>query len=187
MSSTCSGTSMNVALVTTAWLMDHLGDANIRLSMHAYETPAMRPPAAQEEFAARHIPGAVFFDVDRIADQSTSLPHMISSEAEFGQLVSALGISNDDFVVVYDAGNYSGAPRAWWMFRLYGHAGVKVLDGGLKKWLAEGRPVDDAIVTSRAGNFAARFDARGVRRLDQILANLDLGGAGGRCPCARKI
>lgn len=160
-------------LVSTAWLAERLDDPRLRVVDASYKMPAMRPPTAREDYAARHIPGAVFFDVDVVADQASSLPHMIPTAEEFARHVGTLGIADDSQVVVYDAGTYLGAPRAWWMFRLFGHDDVKVLDGGLKKWMAEGRPVDAAPVLPRPASFTARFAPAGVRRLDQMVANLD--------------
>src|SRR5690606_15855990 len=116
------------------------------------------PPTTAEDYAARHIPGAVFFDVDAIADRSSSLPHMLPSPEQFARDAGNLGIGNDDLVIIYDRGDYMGAPRAWWMFGVFGHDRVRVLDGGLKTWLAEGGAVDDHPVISAPKTYRAQFD-----------------------------
>src|ERR1700759_704096 len=95
-----------------------------------------RDPAA--EFAARHIPGAAFFDIDGIADHATDLPHMLPPPDQFARYAGRLGIGNDDTVIVYDGAGVFSAPRVWWMFLAMGHDKVAVLDGGLPKWQAEG-------------------------------------------------
>jgi thiosulfate/3-mercaptopyruvate sulfurtransferase len=160
-------------LVSTDWLAAHLQDPKLRLIDATYKMPAMRPPSAFEDYSASHLPGAAFFDVDSISDRANPLPHMIPSPEEFARHAAALGIDDDSSLVIYDAGNYMGGPRAWWMFRLYGFANVRLLDGGLKKWLAEGRPVESGAVAPRAGNLTSRFEAGRVRRREQLVANLD--------------
>jgi thiosulfate/3-mercaptopyruvate sulfurtransferase len=129
-------------------------------------------PTARENYGREHIPSAVFFDIDDIAEPGTSLPHMIPSPDRFAQKVGALGIGDDDKVVVYDTAGLSSAGRAWWMLRMFGHRDVALLDGGLPKWKAEGRPVTAAIPTPAARRFTARFDAAMVRDKAAVLANL---------------
>lgn len=164
---------MSDPLVSTQWLRAHLADPDVRIVDAAYRMPAMRPPTAAEEYAARHIPGAVFFDVDRVADRSTPLPHMLPPPEQFARDVGALGIGNDDLVVIYDRGDYMGAPRAWWMFGAFGHDRVKVLDGGLKKWIAEGGAVESKAVTPALKTYRARFDATRVRGLEEVRTNVE--------------
>lgn len=126
-------------LVSTQWLADHLGDTDVKIIDGSWRMPGQG--AAIENYNAQHIPGAVFFDIDAIADTQTHLPHMLPSREEFAEAVSALGISNDDRIVVYDEKGLFSAARVWWTFRAMGHEQVAVLDGGLPRWLAEGRPV----------------------------------------------
>jgi thiosulfate/3-mercaptopyruvate sulfurtransferase len=164
---------MSDPLVSTSWLREHLIDSDVRIVDAAYRMPAMRPPTATEEYAARHIPGAVFFDVDVIADRTSSLPHMLPQADQFARDVGGLGIGNDDLVVIYDRGDYMGAPRAWWMFGVFGHDRVKVLDGGLKKWLAESGAVESASVTLTPKVFQARFNEKRVRGLDDVRRNVE--------------
>src|SRR5437899_3519724 len=134
------------ALVGSDWLAAHLGDANLRVADASFKLPGISPTARQD-YDRGHIPGAVFFDIDDIAQPGTDLPHMIPSPDLFARKMEALGIGDDDRVVVYDSVGLSSAGRAWWMLRLFGHPGVALLDGGLPKWRAEGRPIDNATPT----------------------------------------
>jgi thiosulfate/3-mercaptopyruvate sulfurtransferase len=115
----------------------------------------------------------VFFDVDAVSDHSVSLPHMYPDADQFARDIAALGISSDDTVVAYDAGGWVAAPRAWWMFLSYGHANVKVLDGGLKKWKAEGRAIETGKSSPKPGTFSATLDKSYIRSKAQVVANLD--------------
>ena len=159
-------------LVSTEWLNAHLADPDLRVLDAAYRMPAMRPPTAREEYAQRHIPGAAFFDIDAVADQASALPHMLPSADQFAHDVGALGITNDDLVGICDGGDYMGAPRAWWMFAAFGHARVKVLDGGLKKWIADGHAVSAEAVAPHPRAYRARLEEARVRRIAQLEANL---------------
>jgi thiosulfate/3-mercaptopyruvate sulfurtransferase len=159
------------ALVSTEWLAAHLNDAHVVVADATYHLPtAKRDPEA--EYRAAHIPGAVFFDVDGISDHGNPLPHMIPSSAEFAAAMEKLGIGNDSFVVVYDTYGLMSAARAWWMLRIFGHDKVAVLNGGLPKWKAEGRPVDGKPVTPKAAKFTARFKPEMVRLKGQVLSNV---------------
>jgi thiosulfate/3-mercaptopyruvate sulfurtransferase len=117
----------------------------------------------------------VFFDVDAVSDHANPLPHMFPSAEQFGRDVGALGICNADTVVVYDAGGWLAAPRAWWMFLSYGHSNVRVLDGGLRKWRTEGRPVQSGEVTTKPSSFKATYDPKRVRGIEQMIANVESG------------
>jgi thiosulfate/3-mercaptopyruvate sulfurtransferase len=164
-------TTTNDPLVSTDWLAAHLGDANVKVIDASYKMPGITPPA-RDDYLKAHIPGAVFFDVDAVSDHTNSLPHMFPSGEQFGRDVGALGVGNGDMVVVYDAGGWIAGPRAWWMFLSYGHTNVRVLNGGLKKWRAEGRPVEGGAVTPKSATFKAAFDARRVRSMQQMIANI---------------
>ena len=111
----------------------------------SFYLPALKRDAAAE-YLAGHIPGAVCFDIDAIADHSNPLPHMLPSAEQFAHEVGALGIGEDDTIVVYDGIGLGGAPRVWWTFRLFGAEQVFILDGGLPKWKAEGRPLEAGAV-----------------------------------------
>ena len=129
-------------------------------------------PLPKDDYLASHLPGAVFFDVDAVSDHSNPLPHMFPSAEQFGRDVGGLGIGNDDTVVLYDAGGWVAAPRAWWMFLSFGHNNVRILNGGLKKWVAEGRKVEKGEVTPKPATFKAVFDARRTRSMQQLIENL---------------
>lgn len=164
---------MSDPLVSTAWLHEHLGDDDVHVIDASYRMPGMRPPLTVDDYKERHIPGAVFLDIDVVADRESSLPHMLPPPAIFAREIGALGIGNDDLVVIYDRGDYMGAPRAWWMFGAFGHARVKVLDGGLKKWMADGYPVNADAVLSAAKAYHVEFDETRVRRIDQMKRNVE--------------
>ena len=159
-------------LVTTDWLAAHIDDPDIKIVDASFKLPGVTPLPI-DDYLAAHIPDAVFFDVDAVSDHSVPLPHMYPDAAQFSRDVAALGISSSDTVVVYDSGGWVAAPRAWWMFLSFGHRDVQVLDGGLKKWKAEGRPTHSGKVVPKPGKFQARLDPDFVRSKQQLLANLD--------------
>ena len=160
------------ALVSTEWLAAHLSSPDVRIVDGSFYLPAQkRDPKA--EFAQQHIAGAVYFDIDEIADSSSPLPHMLPSPEKFSARVRKLGLGDGVRIVVYDGGNMMAAARVWWMFRVFGHEDIAVLDGGLPKWLAEGRPVDDEAVIPRERHFTARMNTLLVRDLAQMRANID--------------
>lgn len=162
-------------IVTDAWLAEHLDDPAVRIVDATWYMPGQNKDQ-RAEHAARHIPGALFFDIDDVAQPDTApLPHMVPDEARFAAKAGALGIGNDTLVVAYDASGVAGAAvRVWWLFRLFGHDRVAVLDGGLPAWLAEGRPTDSGAVPLPAPRpFTARLRPHLLRRIDDIRANLD--------------
>jgi thiosulfate/3-mercaptopyruvate sulfurtransferase len=156
-------------LVGTEWLAAHLEDA--RVVDGTWHMPQLqRDP--RSEFVEAHIPGAVFFDIDGIADRASPLPHMLPSASQFARQVGDLGISNADLVVVYDARGVVSAARVWWTFRAFGHDRVVVLDGGLRKWRAEGRPVESGAATPAPRRFRARLRRTLVRDIEQMRRNV---------------
>jgi len=158
------------ALVETDWLADNL--ANVKVLDGSWYLPAQnRDPVA--EYAAGHLPGAQFFDIDAIADPGTDLPHMLPTAADFAKAVGAMGISNNDRVVVYDGIGLQSAARVWWEFRAFGHANVALLNGGLPKWQAEARPLETTTPVPKPATFAAKRDATILRTADQLLANVE--------------
>jgi len=162
-------------LVSTEWLAAHLSDADLRILDGSWWMPGTNHDA-QAEWRAAHIPGARFFDIDRIADTSRPLPHMLPSEKVFGEALLGLGIGEGHHVVVYDAAGVFSAPRVWWTFRAFGFGAVSVLDGGLPKWRREGRLVESGPVPSPAQPailFMPCLDRRWVRSLDEMRANID--------------
>jgi thiosulfate/3-mercaptopyruvate sulfurtransferase len=164
-------TSTTDPLVSTEWLAAHINDANVKVVDATFKMPGVLP-LPKDDYLKSHIPGAVFFDVDAVSDHSNPLPHMFPDAAQFGRDVGGLGIGNGDTVVVYDSGGWVAAPRAWWMFLAFGHTNVRVLNGGLKKWVAEGRKVEGGQVTPKPATFKASFDGRRVRSIEQMIANV---------------
>lgn len=158
-------------LVSTAWLAEHLDDPRVKVLDGTYHLPTAKRDAGAE-FLERHVPGAVRFDIDDVCDPTDPLPHMIPSPERFAEKVSALGISNADTVVVYDVYGLQSAARTWWMFRLFGHDAVAVLDGGLPKWIAEGRKLADGAAAPKPASFTAGFRPELVRSRDDVLNNI---------------
>ncbi len=158
-------------LVSTQWLAVHIDDANVKVLDATFKLPGVLP-LPKDDYLAAHLPGAVFFDVDAVSDHSNPLPHMYPTAEQFGRDVGLLGVSNADTVVVYDSGGWVAAPRAWWMFLSYGHSNVRILDGGLKKWKAEGRKVESGEVKAKPATFKASYDPRRVRSMEQMVANV---------------
>ena len=153
------------ALVSTGWLAERLGDPRVRPVDASWYLPAAGRNA-RAEYATAHVPGAVYFDLDAVSDRTSSLPHMLPGAAEFAAAMGALGLSDDDLLVVYDgSGTNLSAARAWWMFRAFGHEQVALLDGGIGKWRDEGRPVESGTVSLPPRQFTARLDAARVRDL----------------------
>lgn len=128
-------------LVSTDWLAGRLGAADVRI-VDATLPLVGQPGHGRDSYVAGHIPGAVFFDINAIADTSTDLPHMLPTPEAFATDAGALGLAPDATIVVYDAHGIYSAPRVWWTLRAMGYRQVFVLDGGLKKWRAEGRPIE---------------------------------------------
>ncbi|MGF1641177.1 MAG: 3-mercaptopyruvate sulfurtransferase [Rhodospirillales bacterium] len=168
---TATGYASPRALRTTAWLTEHLEDPRVRVLDGSFHLPGSGRDA-REEYRRQHIPGAGFFDIDGVCASDTDLPHMLPTADAFAVAAEALGIGNDDAVVVYDAPGSAAAARVWWTFRIFGHRDVAVLDGGLAKWLAEGRPVDDRPPNPRPTRYRARFDGALVRSRSELIANL---------------
>ncbi len=162
------------AVVDTDWLADHLSAPDVRVVDASYYLPH-EGLDGREEYEDQHIPGAVFFDIDDIADSASSLPHMLPAPEKFSSRVRKLGLGDGIRIVVYDQRGLFSAPRVWWTFRYFGHHDVAVLDGGLPKWLAEGRPVEDRNVTPGERHFTARVDGLMLRDRAQLLANMKTG------------
>ena len=163
-------------LKTPDWLAGELGKLNVVVVDASYYLPTQkRDPEA--EYLAAHIPGAVFFDLNAIADASTDLPHMLPGPDQFGAAVGALGIAETDTIVVYDATGLYSAPRVWWTFRIFGAKNVFVLDGGLPAWKAESRPVEAGAVKRPARTFKATMDTGAVAMVSDVQMALTDGSA----------
>ncbi|MDE2112568.1 MAG: 3-mercaptopyruvate sulfurtransferase [Alphaproteobacteria bacterium] len=158
-------------LVSTAKLAEILGQRNTRVADASWYLP-QTGRNAKAEYAAAHIPGAMFFDIDDLSDEASPYPHMLAPPAKFAERMNKLGLGNNDLIVVYDgAGIYSG-PRAWWMLRAMGHRNIFVLDGGLPAWRRESRPVDGRAVVSQARTFTPKPDKTILRDFAQMMENV---------------
>lgn len=158
-------------LVSTDWLAGELGGGDVRPVDGTWHMPQLRRDA-RREFVEAHIPGAAFFDIDAIADTSVDLPHMLPDPALFARAVGEMGIGDGDRVVVYDTRGVVSAARVWWMFRVFGHERVAVLDGGLRRWRAEGRPLGSGEPRPRPRPYTPRVRPELVRGLDEVRAAL---------------
>lgn len=160
-------------LISTAWLAAHLDAPDIVILDASWHLPSAGRDA-KAEFLAGHVPGARFFDIDATAEPNTTLPHMLPSPAKFASDMKKLGVGDGKKIVCYDAAGLFSAARCWWMFRVFGHDDVVVLDGGLPKWQRENRPLEDnppAPVQER--HFTPRFRASMVRALADVAKGLD--------------
>ena len=154
-------------LKSTDWLAEHLRDRDVAAVDASYFLPTQKRDA-HAEYSSGHIPGAVFFDIEAVSDHSTDLPHMLPGSTQFGEAVGALGIGDGDTVVVYDSQGLYSAARVWWTFRLFGAENVFVLDGGLPKWKAEGRPVETGETKRQPKQFHAEMDIEPVAMLADV-------------------
>jgi thiosulfate/3-mercaptopyruvate sulfurtransferase len=154
-------------LVSTDWLARRLGEPDLVVVDGSSYLPAHKRDAAAE-YLAGHIPGAVRFDVDAVADHSTPLPHMLPDAAQFAREVGALGIAERDTIVVYDGLGLFAAPRVWWTFRIFGARNVFILAGGLPKWKMEGRPTESGAVTRAPRTFRAVKNEAAVASLARV-------------------
>src|SRR5579872_4683173 len=157
-------------LKSTEWLADNLAKDNVVPVDGSYHLPTQSRDA-KAEYAAAHIPGAVFFDVNAVADTSTDLPHMLPGPDQFAKAAGALGISEKDTIVVYDVydgtGTYS-APRVWWTFRIFGAKNVFILDGGFPKWKQERRPTESGAGKRKPRTFRAEMDTGAVAMVSDV-------------------
>lgn len=162
--------------VSTDWLAAHLGEPGLGLIDASWHLPPTGRNGAAE-FRARHIPGAVFFDIDVIADASSGLPHMLPDPVAFSSAMRRLGLGDGMHMVVYDAHGLFAAARVWWTLRAFGVADVKILEGGLPKWVAEGRPLEEGVVERQPRHFTGRLDHSFVASLADVRRALATGAA----------
>jgi len=154
-------------LKSTEWLAGQLGKAGVSIVDGSYYLPTQTRDA-KAEYLAGHIPGAIFFDINAIADDSTDLPHMLPGPGQFAQAVGNLGITENDTIVVYDGSGFLSAPRVWWTFKIFGARNVFILDGGLPAWKQEGRPLDTGEVKRPSRSFNANMDTGAVAMLSDV-------------------
>jgi len=167
---------MTDPLVSTAWLAEHLRDPDLRV-VDATLPLVGQPGHGRDSYAAGHIPGALFFDINAIADTDTDLPHMLPSASAFAQAAGALGLDRKATIVVYDAHGIYSAPRVWWTLRVMAYPHVFVLDGGLKAWRAEGRVLETAETVPTPVEVEPAFDWRLVADLPHVSDVLSRGSA----------
>jgi len=163
-------------LVSTAWLAERLGDPGVRI-VDATLPLVGQPGHGRDSYLAGHIPGAVFFDINAIADLDTDLPHMLPTPQAFADAAGALGLGRDATIVVYDAHGIYSAPRVWWTLRVMGYPSVFVLDGGLKAWRAEGRMIELEVRTPSPVAVAPEPDPALVKSLAEVTGVLTDGSA----------
>ena len=159
------------SLVSTNWLAAHLNEADLKLVDSSWHMPATGR-SGRDEYLSAHIPGAVYFDIDAVADTANAAPHAIPSAAEFGAAMATLGIGRDDRIVVYDNSPLRTAARGWFMLRHFGAARVAILDGGFQKWLGEGRPTESGAPDPQPARFGA-VEGGSVVTKQQLLAGID--------------
>ena len=163
------------ALVTVEWLKEHLSDPSVVILDGTSHLPTTGRDG-DAEFADKHIPGALRFNIDAVSDKSNPLPHMLPSAEFFGESVGAMGISNEHRIVVYDVYGLQSAARTWWMFRVFGHSNVAVLHGGLPAWEAAGHPIESGLTQRSPSAFTAALNADLVRGVEDILSNVESQG-----------
>ena len=160
-------------LVETDWLASHLDAPDLVILDASMHLPTTKRNA-KAEYLDAHIPGALFFDIDDIADEASSLPHMLPSPTKFASRMKKMGVGDGMHIVTYDSEGLYSAARAWWMFRTMGHDEVRVLNGGLKKWKAEGRPLADGHPRQRTPrHFTPVYNAGLVRDANEVKALID--------------
>jgi len=160
-------------LVDTKWLKEHLEDNSVKVLDATWYLPSLKRDG-EAEFLEAHIPGSVHFNIDKIADTNSALPHMLPSEMQFSSQVEKLGISNFHNIIVYDKnGGFSAAARVWWMFRVFGHKNVSILNGGFVKWVFENRETESGQKNYEQVNYMADFNTNLVCSLDELVINLE--------------
>ncbi len=165
-----------IPFVSTAWLAEQHQNPGIRIVDGSWHLPPTGRKGA-EEYGTAHIPGAVFFDLDRVSDPASSLPHMLPKAEFFAEKVGAMGISEGDTIIVYDQLGLFTAARVAWMFKIYGARDVRIVEGGLPRWVAEGRPVTAEVSNPGTAVFAATLEAASVADLARVQASLRQGSA----------
>ncbi len=159
-------------LVSTEWLAEHLAAPDVRVADASWYLP-QAGRNARAEYHSAHIPGAVFFDIDDLSDETSSLPHMLPPAAKFASRMRQLGLGDGNLIVVYDGAGIYSAPRAWWMLRAMGHEEVAVLDGGFPKWKRERRAVEDLVPQPHPRHFTPRPNNALLRGFAQMVQNLE--------------
>jgi thiosulfate/3-mercaptopyruvate sulfurtransferase len=157
------------AFAETTWLADHLADPQVQVLDASWQMHG-GGRSALAEYLKSHIPGAGFFDLDRISDPASPYPHMLPSAEDFARHMGRLGLAESNRIVVYDTGGLHAAARAYWMFKVFSHDDVRILDGGLAKWQAEGRPLEAGETDVSPGHFSARLKLEMLASKGDVLA-----------------
>jgi thiosulfate/3-mercaptopyruvate sulfurtransferase len=193
------------SLVSTDWLAEHLGEPGLTIVDCSWHMPAAER-SGREEYLAAHIPGALFLDIDEVSDHSNPAPHMLPTPAEFSAAMEQIGIGSDQRIVLYDNSPIHTAARGWFTLRHFGAREIAILDGGLQKWVAEGRPTEAGEAQPRDASFeaierndviskqqilagpgCAVVDARGRGRFEATEPEPRPGIAGGHIPASRNL
>jgi thiosulfate/3-mercaptopyruvate sulfurtransferase len=159
------------AFLTTDFLAANLWNTHYKLVDASWFMPGSGRDA-RAEYLKTHLPNAVFFDLDDISDKKSPYPHMLPYIDIFGQKIGALGISNHDKIVLYDSQGLFSAPRAWWMFRVFGHEKTYILEGGLPKWISEAKPLQSGTVEVMPTRFNTNFNGTLYRHIEDVFNNL---------------
>ncbi|XP_069557508.1 3-mercaptopyruvate sulfurtransferase [Brachyistius frenatus] len=165
------------ALVSGPWLADAIRNKLVGPKLRILDSSWYLPKTKRDpkdEFAQTHITGSSFFDIDECCDKTSAFDHMLPTSSHFSEYVGGLGIGNNTHVVVYDTSDFGSfsAPRVWWMFRLFGHSLVSVLDGGMKNWLAEGYPVTAEHSKPERRKFEATLNQSWVKSYEDVVENI---------------
>jgi thiosulfate/3-mercaptopyruvate sulfurtransferase len=163
-------------LVSTDWLAENLETPDLAVIDGSWYLPTLNRDG-KAEYVKAHIPGAVHFDIEEISDHSSHLPHMMPSPEQFARQMGELGIGDRMTLIVYDGAGLGSAPRVWWMLRVFGARDVRILDGGLPKWLSEGRPTEAGLVKRTPASFTTDFDASAVADRARVSEALKSGRA----------
>ncbi len=164
-------------MVSPSWLRERLGEPDLAVLDASLSPPGATPPVdTAARYRENHIPGAVFFDIEALSDQATSLPHMLPAAEDFARAMSALGVGHGMTLVVYEQSGMFSAARAWWKLRVFGAERVYLLDGGLPAWAEEGLPMESGSVRRPPASFHAKLNAAAVTDFAGIVRVMDEGG-----------
>ncbi len=155
--------------IAADWLAEHIDDPEIQIIDARMAPPGQEDRDVNAEYLAGHIPGAVFFDIEALSDQTSPLPHMMPRAEAFAVAMRELGVSSDKHLVVYDEGNLFSAPRAWWMLRTFGVEKVSIVAGGLEGWRRDELPLEQGLPELPEGDFDGRLDPQAIKRLTDVL------------------
>jgi thiosulfate/3-mercaptopyruvate sulfurtransferase len=169
-------TNSSEIFVSPQWLTENLGKPGLTIIDASWYLPAQNRDA-KAEYERAHVPGAVFFDHDQVVDPDSSLPHALPRPADFARMAGSMGVAVDDTIVVYDGPGLFSAPRARWMFRLFGATDVRILAGGFDNWKADGFPVSGEVTRIAPCVFTVTHHAEGVASLDEVRAAVDSGSS----------